>query len=167
MPTQSGIARRLQSRLWIITFLQTGRLPTGNPFTGASYLRWIREQGMGYRTQDVYADIRYTREVLQRTGQYGDLDPSEFIPPNKIINAATHRKERYDYVVKGHFIDEADGTDQFRHFTIRSDKALTKGSVLDTAEDRFSNSHIYDLTEFTEWELDQVIEYRGIRSSGE
>ena len=87
-------------------------------WSGAETISFLREVGLGYRTQDVYADIRSITGRTKWEYQITRLDPTSTVPRSWLAETSKeiwHEKETYKAVgYAGYWSEEEQGfVDQY------------------------------------------------------
>jgi len=94
--------------------------------TGAETLRVLREQGLGYRTQDFYRDFRLVKASI------GKWDGMKWTPHNRVIPEEYYKPAKsplptnYQTVIKVRAIDKYTGEVKDRYVTISHDWLKTR-----------------------------------------
>jgi len=95
----------------------------------------LREAGLGYRTKDVYADIRRVTGRRLNEEPIGRLGPSSFVPVHMVEELPYNMTTNYWYRIKAEYLDPATGETTRRDFIWGSDDWLSKQQSTEELED--------------------------------
>lgn len=99
--------------------------------TGASILGFLREQGLGYRTQNFYEDFRKWKGVEKYETQITDLDQDRLIPEGWTQDTPYKLTSEYLYQLKATYVDIDTGTEILTNWGINSNERMSKQELED------------------------------------
>ena len=111
-----------------------GKLYAGE--SGRKILTSLREQGLGYRTQNFYRDRRIILAAKDTFDKTLDLAPDRDIPDYLHVTASNVLPKKYAYVTRVTADDLKLGITTDWHITVSSDERLSREEILDIARDR-------------------------------
>ena len=122
MTTEVYSAGRTQAIPYLTGYVAQG-------LTGAGALSALREQGLGYRTQDFYTDWRRTVGYAQGTSAIRRLMEDDLVPDNLMTAGPVWQRRAYNYETTTSLQDPLTGEWELGHLTLSSDIPLSVGEI--------------------------------------
>jgi len=102
--------------------------------TGSAIVDSLREAGLGYRTQDIYADVRRVSGRRLYEEPISRLLPTSFVPVHMVEELPYNMTTNYWYRVRATYLDPSTGQETERHFIHGTDDWLSKQQVTEELE---------------------------------